>query len=253
MTNRIEKTDEQWRQELTPESYKVLRHKGTERPYTGAYVHTKEDGIYRCAACEAELFSSDTKFNSGTGWPSFTDPANRANVELHEDRSHAPHRGDLRDLRRAPGPRLQRRPGRLRPLLHQLRRPQARPDSGQVAAKGTRVGRRPAPSNPASGSSACRPLWLTRFRGRPTAPGRTREIPLPRAVGRWFVLQRGHGPVEAPACFQSGSAWNDMLPFHEYFHGDTGAGLGASQQTGLVADLMIRRGRRQTPRQAADS
>ena len=87
MSNRIEKTDEQWRQELGPEAYKVLRHKGTERPFTGAYVHTTEDGIYRCAACDAELFSSDTKFNSGTGWPSFTDPANRANVELHEDRS----------------------------------------------------------------------------------------------------------------------------------------------------------------------
>jgi methionine-R-sulfoxide reductase len=87
MTNRIEKTDEQWRQELTPAAYKVLRHKGTERPFTGAYVHTKEDGIYRCAACDAELFSSDTKFDSGTGWPSFTDPTNRANVELHEDRS----------------------------------------------------------------------------------------------------------------------------------------------------------------------
>jgi peptide-methionine (R)-S-oxide reductase len=87
MTNRIEKTDKQWREELTPEAYKVLRHKGTERPFTGAYVHTKEDGLYRCAACDAELFSSDTKFDSGTGWPSFTDPANRANVELHEDRS----------------------------------------------------------------------------------------------------------------------------------------------------------------------
>jgi peptide-methionine (R)-S-oxide reductase len=87
MTNRIEKTDEQWRQELTPEAYKVLRHKDTERPFTGTYVHSKEDGIYRCAGCEAELFSSDTKFDSGTGWPSFTDPANLANVELHEDRS----------------------------------------------------------------------------------------------------------------------------------------------------------------------
>ena len=79
MTNRIEKTEEQWRRELTPEAYKVLRHKGTERPFTGTYVHTKDDGIYRCAACDAELFSSDTKFDSGTGWPSFTDPANRAN------------------------------------------------------------------------------------------------------------------------------------------------------------------------------
>ena len=80
MTNRIEKTDEQWRQELTPEAYKVLRHKATERPFTGAYVHTKEDGIYRCAACGAELFSSDTKFDSGTGWPSFWKPIAEENV-----------------------------------------------------------------------------------------------------------------------------------------------------------------------------
>jgi peptide-methionine (R)-S-oxide reductase len=83
----IEKTDEQWRQELTPEQYEILRRKGTEPPFTGSYVHTKEDGMYRCAACAAELFSSDTKFDSGTGWPSFTDPAVREHVELHEDRS----------------------------------------------------------------------------------------------------------------------------------------------------------------------
>ena len=87
MTDRIDKTDEQRRRELSPTAYRVMRQKGTERPFTGAYVHTKADGIYRCAACDAELFSSDTKFDSGTGWPSFTDPANNANVELHKDRS----------------------------------------------------------------------------------------------------------------------------------------------------------------------
>ncbi len=85
-TTRIEKTDEQWRNELTPAQYEVLRRKGTEPPFTGGYVHTKDDGIYHCAACGAELFSSDTKFDSGTGWPSFTDPAARENIELHEDR-----------------------------------------------------------------------------------------------------------------------------------------------------------------------
>jgi peptide-methionine (R)-S-oxide reductase len=79
--------DANWRERLTPEQYSVLREKGTERPFTGEYVHTTQDGMYRCAACGAALFASDTKFDSGTGWPSFTDPAVRENVELHEDRS----------------------------------------------------------------------------------------------------------------------------------------------------------------------
>jgi peptide-methionine (R)-S-oxide reductase len=87
MNAKTQKTEEQWRQELTPAQYEVLRRKGTERPFSGRYVQTKQDGIYRCAACGAELFSSDTKFDSGTGWPSFTDPAVRENVELHADRS----------------------------------------------------------------------------------------------------------------------------------------------------------------------
>ena len=84
----VTKSDEEWRQELSPEQYEVLRRKGTERPFTGKYVDVKDRGMYRCAACGAELFASDTKFDSGTGWPSFTEPANLANVELHEDRSH---------------------------------------------------------------------------------------------------------------------------------------------------------------------
>jgi len=88
MASEVDKTDEQWRQELTPEQYRVLREKDTERPYTGKYLDAKEDGTYRCAGCGAVLFDSSTKFESGTGWPSFTEPAVAANVELHRDHSH---------------------------------------------------------------------------------------------------------------------------------------------------------------------
>jgi peptide-methionine (R)-S-oxide reductase len=84
----VEKSDSEWRQELTPDQYEVLRRKGTERPFTGRYVDEKRDGTYRCAGCDAQLFTSETKFDSGTGWPSFTEPANRAHVRLHDDRSH---------------------------------------------------------------------------------------------------------------------------------------------------------------------
>jgi peptide-methionine (R)-S-oxide reductase len=88
----VEKSDREWRQELTPAQYDVLRRKGTERPFTGRLVHEKRDGTYRCAGCGAELFSSQTKFDSGTGWPSFTEPADRANVQLLDDRSFGMHR-----------------------------------------------------------------------------------------------------------------------------------------------------------------
>jgi peptide-methionine (R)-S-oxide reductase len=88
MTETVQKTDEQWREELTPEQYEILRKRGTEPPFTGKYTHNKETGMYKCGGCGAELFSSDTKFDSGSGWPSFTDPANPANVELREDASH---------------------------------------------------------------------------------------------------------------------------------------------------------------------
>jgi peptide-methionine (R)-S-oxide reductase len=83
----IDLTDEQWRAKLSPEQYEVLRRHGTERPFTGKYVHVKDNGMYTCAGCGAELFSSDTKFDSGTGWPSFYEPAVAANVETREDRS----------------------------------------------------------------------------------------------------------------------------------------------------------------------
>jgi peptide-methionine (R)-S-oxide reductase len=82
MATEITKSDEQWCRELTPQQYDVLRRKGTERPFSGRYVSTKDDGMYRCAACSFALFSSDTKFDSGTGWPSFTEPAVAQNVAV---------------------------------------------------------------------------------------------------------------------------------------------------------------------------
>ena len=93
---KISKTDAEWREELSPEQFEVLRHGATERPGTGRYLHVKDDGTYRCAACGTELFSSDTKFDSGSGWPSFTEPANTANVELIEDTSHGMVRTEVR-------------------------------------------------------------------------------------------------------------------------------------------------------------
>ena len=92
----MEMTDEQWKAKLTPEQYEVLRHHGTERPFTGEYVDVKADGTYRCAGCGAELFSSDTKFDSGTGWPSFYAPATTENVELHTDSSFGMKRTEVR-------------------------------------------------------------------------------------------------------------------------------------------------------------
>ena len=86
-TQRIKKSDAEWRAELTPEQYHILRQKGTERPFTGEYVHEKTPGVYTCAACGQELFKSDTKFDSGSGWPSFWDVIDQGKVELKTDRS----------------------------------------------------------------------------------------------------------------------------------------------------------------------
>jgi len=86
METKIQKTDEEWRRELTPEQYEVMRNKGTERPFTGSLLDAKEPGVYRCAACRTELFRSDAKFDSGTGWPSFFEPADHENVVTETDR-----------------------------------------------------------------------------------------------------------------------------------------------------------------------
>jgi peptide-methionine (R)-S-oxide reductase len=82
---KVEKSDQEWREQLTPAQYDVLRKAGTEAPFTGEYVHHKADGSYRCAACGAVLFDSETKFDSGTGWPSFTEPAVAEAVQLRAD------------------------------------------------------------------------------------------------------------------------------------------------------------------------
>ena len=88
MTEKLMKSEADWRQELSPEQYAVLRQQATERPFTGEYVNSKAEGVYTCAACGQELFSSSTKFNSFSGWPSFWDVVDKGNVELREDRSH---------------------------------------------------------------------------------------------------------------------------------------------------------------------
>jgi peptide-methionine (R)-S-oxide reductase len=85
--NRVAKSDQEWREQLTPAQYDVLRKAGTEPPFTGEYVYNKASGEYRCAACSSVLFNADTKFESGTGWPSFTEPAVAAAVELRPDNS----------------------------------------------------------------------------------------------------------------------------------------------------------------------
>lgn len=80
--------EQELKHKLTPEQYRIMREKGTEPPFTGKYYNSHESGVYKCAACGQTLFSSQTKFDSGTGWPSFTDPVNREHVELRPDESH---------------------------------------------------------------------------------------------------------------------------------------------------------------------
>ena len=85
---KVQRTEEEWRKQLTAEQFRVLRQKGTERAFTGAYWDSHDPAVYVCAGCGAPLFSSEAKFDSGTGWPSFTEPANATGVELRSDHSH---------------------------------------------------------------------------------------------------------------------------------------------------------------------
>jgi peptide-methionine (R)-S-oxide reductase len=91
----IIKSEDEWRKDLTPEQYAILREKGTELPFTGKYVDNHDEGFYTCAACGQQLFSSEAKFDSGTGWPSFTDPMNLEHVELLADNSHGMRRTEV--------------------------------------------------------------------------------------------------------------------------------------------------------------
>jgi peptide-methionine (R)-S-oxide reductase len=96
VSDRMKKTDEEWRALLTPEQYHVLREAGTERAFTGKLCATKEPGVYLCAGCGAELFRSDTKYDSGSGWPSFSSPASDDRVATVEDESHFMRRVEVR-------------------------------------------------------------------------------------------------------------------------------------------------------------
>ncbi len=96
MSPETNKTDQDWKQDLTPEQFEVLRQGGTEQAFTGKYADCHDDGTYRCAGCGTELFRSDTKFESGSGWPSFTEPANTEHVVLIEDRTHGMVRTEVR-------------------------------------------------------------------------------------------------------------------------------------------------------------
>jgi peptide-methionine (R)-S-oxide reductase len=94
--DKVLKSEQEWRRDLTPEQYHVLREAGTEPPFTGRYVDEKTPGVYRCAACGLALFDSGTKYDSRSGWPSFTDPRDRENVELITDNSHGMLRTEVR-------------------------------------------------------------------------------------------------------------------------------------------------------------
>ena len=164
MADKITKSDAEWRAELTPEQYEIMRKKGTERAFTGAYWNDHSQGVYSCACCGQELFSSDTKFNSGTGWPSFTQPVADKAVETETDRAFGMARTEasVQPLRGASGPCLSRWPGADRlALLHQFGLAEAQ---AQGVARGAAVRRA---GTGASLRSLRHSRWERRARARP--------------------------------------------------------------------------------------
>jgi peptide-methionine (R)-S-oxide reductase len=95
MARKVEKSDQQWQEQLTEEQFRICRQQGTERPFTGAYHDCKEEGVYRCICCGAELFRSGAKFDSGTGWPSFWEQAEKGAVETRRDAGHGMERMEV--------------------------------------------------------------------------------------------------------------------------------------------------------------
>lgn len=94
--DKLSKTDDEWKKELSPDQFAILRQGGTDHAFTGELLHNKDSGLYACAACGNELFGSDTKFDSGSGWPSFWDPMYKDHVELIDDNAHGMHRVEVR-------------------------------------------------------------------------------------------------------------------------------------------------------------
>ena len=95
MSEEVKKSNQEWKEELDPKTYHITREAGTEAPFTGKYWNEHSKGMYKCSNCGVELFSSNTKFDSGTGWPSFTEPANKENIELKIDKSHGMQRVEV--------------------------------------------------------------------------------------------------------------------------------------------------------------
>ncbi len=146
-TPKVEKSEAEWRKELTPMQYAVLREKATERPFSGEYEHEQRPGTYVCAGCGQTLFESDAKFDSGCGWPSFTQPATESHVDEERDITHGMSRTEvlLLKLQRPSRPRVRGRPGADRPaLLHQF--------GGAETAAEIASSRSPRPSVPLPGT-----------------------------------------------------------------------------------------------------